>query len=552
MYKTLAYLFTLLLLTSCGKEISENTDARSVFRMNLPEGCTSLDPAFARGQSVIWMTSQLFNGLVELDENLKVRPSISQDWNISKDGLSYTFHLRNDIVFHKSPLFGKDSTRKVVADDIAYSFTRICDPKWSSNGFWIFNGKVSGIEEYRAGNADHIAGFEVVDDSTFIIHLTQPLPQFMGLLAMPYAYIVPQEVCERYQRDFRSHPIGTGPFKLKSWKEGQSLILLKNTAYFEVEKGERLPYLDAVYVRFIESELSAFVEFTQNRLDFINNLDNSFKDEIMAPGGTIKPEFSSKYQFTSTPQLNTEFLAFLVDSTQEVVQNHPIMMKKVRQALNYAIDREKLVKYLLNGNGFPAHAGIVPMGMPGFDADSVVGYRYDPEKAARLLAESGFPDGKGFPVLSLKSTPKYQPVMEFVQKSFENIGIRMEIDNMNGSTLRGQASKAQINFWRASWIADYADPENYLSLFYSPNIPPNGANRMRYSSTTFDSLYQVSLGITDFQQRVPLYQEMDRMVMEDASIIPLYYDRIFRILQPGIEGMETNGMNFLYLKRVRK
>lgn len=547
MYKFLPFLCTVLLWASCGKQV-DNSLGKTVFRMNFAPGLSTLDPAYARDQGAIWMCGQLYNGLVEFDESLEITAALAQDYTLSEDGTIYTFILKEGVQFHQDPLFGKEGTRSVTAEDVRYSFTRICDPAVASSGFWIFNGKIQGLDAYRNGETDRISGFEVVDGRTFRVHLERPFPPFLGTLAMAYGYVIPKEVVEHYGKDFRNHPIGTGPFRFSSWDEGTSLVLLRNENYFEAG----LPYLDAVQVRFVRDRLSEFAEFTQGNFDFVNQLDKAAKDEVFLPDGSIKPSYAAAYQFDRSPQLNTEFIGIMVDDSIAAAHNSPLRDRRVRQALNLAIDREKLVDYLLNGNGYPASAGMMPRGMPGFDSTVVQGYRYDPDQAVRLLAEAGYPGGKGLPVLSLKSNPNYQVVMEFLQKSFERIGVTMQIDNMDGGTLRTKAKQGEIDLWRASWIADYPDGENYLGLFYSGNIPPNGANRMRYSNPAFDSLYVEALHTTDDSTRLALYQAMENIVLPDAPVILLYYDKILRMVQPNVKGLKTNAMNMLFLKEVRK
>lgn len=547
MYKFLPFLFTLVLCTSCGKNV-ENHKGKTVFRMNLSSGLSTLDPAYARDQGAGWMCAQLFNGLLEFDRDLKVQPAIARNWDVLDSGRTYAFELREDVYFHKSPLFGPDSTRLLTAEDVAYSFTRICDPAVASSGFWVFNGKIKGLAEYRAGEAEEISGFEVEGPHRINIHLTQPFPPFLGLLAMSYGSIVPREVAEHYGKEFRNHPIGTGPFKFKSWDEGTTLTLLKNENYFE--KG--LPKLDAVRVRFIRDRLSEFAEFCQGRFDFVNDPDKATKDEVFLPTGAIKAKYLENYRFDRAPQLNTEFIGIQVNDSIAAAHDSPLRDRRIRLALNLAIDREKLVTYLLNGNGYPASSGMMPRGIPGFDSTAVPGYRYDPDRAAALMAEAGFPGGKGMPLLHLNSNPSYQAVMEYVQKSWERIGVTAQIDNMDGGTLRDRAKKGEIDMWRASWIADYPDGENYLGLFYSGNIPPNGANRMRFENATFDSLYTAALSTTSDSLRQAMYQEMERTMLAEAPVILLYYDKILRIIQPDVEGLETNALNMLYLKSVRK
>jgi oligopeptide transport system substrate-binding protein len=525
-------------------------DDKKVFHMNLPEGLNTLDPAFAKSRGRIWMCAQLFNGLVELDDNLKVKPSIAQSWDISEDGLTYSFHLRDDVYFHEHEAFGTEKSRKVNARDFEYSFTRICDPVTASSGRWVFNGKIAGLQEYAEGKRDQISGFEVVNDSTFAVHLSRPFPAFLSLLAMPYGFVVPKEVVDHYGADFQAHPIGSGPFKMYRWEEGNILIMHKNEHYFEEENGHPLPYLDAVTVSFIPSRLTAFVELLQGKLDFIGDLDNSYKDEVLNRDGSIKEAYVDKFTFILAPQLNTEYLGFQMLDSMDFMKGSPLLDLRVRQALNFAIDRDKICKYLLNGMGYPANEGFVSRGMPGF-TDSLEGYEFNLQKAKGLLTEAGYPNGEGIPELTLNATAEYAPIMAFVQKSLENIGVKVNIQNLQGGALRREIYSGRVAFWRASWIADYPDGENYLSLFYTPNHAPAGPNTTHFSNPAFDQLYEKALLTSDDSLRQQIYQQMDQMVLDVAPIIPLYYDRSFRMLKKGWTGLGANPMNHLQLKRVR-
>ncbi|MDX2245257.1 MAG: ABC transporter substrate-binding protein [Bacteroidia bacterium] len=535
---------------SCGNPVDNLVD-KQVFRMNLDEGLNTLDPAYARSRAPIWMTAQLFNGLISLDSTLHVQPSLARNWEIADSGREYRFFLRKNVFFHTHPAFGKDSTRAVTAGDFVYSFTRICDSRTASTGKWIFSGKIEGLEAFDAGDSPTISGFSAPDDSTFIIRLTRPFPPFPGLLAMPYGYVVPREVVEFYGENFRNHPVGTGPFRFFRWKEGNQLILHKNPLYFETEKGQRLPHLDAISVKFIPSRLSAFIEFVQGKLDFIGDLDNSYKDEVLNLDGTVKPAYREKYQVLLSPQLNTEYLGMQIDSTLELMKNHPLRDVRVRQALNYAIDRERLVKYLLNGMGYPGNSGFIPNGMPGFDPDKVSGYRFNPEKSRTLLAEAGYPGGRDLPEIVLYSTAKYAHISEFIQKSFEDIGVKLDIQNLQGGALRKEIYSTRIHFWRASWIADYPDGENYLSLFFSANFAPEGPNTTHFNFSDFDRQYRTAMTVTEDSARWGIYQRMENQMMAQSPVIVLYYDRSFRLLQPGITGLTGNPMNHLFLKSVR-
>ncbi len=203
--------------------------------------------------------------------DLNIVPSLANSWDISDDKKTYRFHLRRDVFFHDNEVFPGGRGRRLIASDIVYSLSRLLDKKTASSGAWIFNERISGVEAFRAP-----------DDSTFELRLLTPFHPMLGLLSMQYCSIVPREVVEKYGKDFRNHPCGTGPFQFKSWEEGQDLILVKNENYFEKDSaGIRLPYLDAVKISFFDNRATEFLLLQQGRLDFMNDIDPSFKDEVL-------------------------------------------------------------------------------------------------------------------------------------------------------------------------------------------------------------------------------------------------------------------------------
>jgi oligopeptide transport system substrate-binding protein len=462
--QSLLFVISLFLLFGCKSDDKKNN--KTIFNINLDQGLTSLDPAFARNQNVLWMCNQIFSSLVQIDDSLNIKPSVAKSWEISEDGKTYTFHLRDDVFFHDDELFKDGKGRKAVANDFKYSFSRIIDPKMISSGAWIFNDKVNGKEDFLAPN-----------DSTFIIKLNKPFPPFLSMLSAQYCSVVPHEVADKYGKEFRTHPIGTGPFKFKYWKESEVLVLLKNENYFEKDsKGIRLPYLDAVKATFIPDKQTAFMEFLKKDLDYFNSIDGSYRDDILTKSGNMTLRYKDKFQLVKGPYLNTEYLGMLVDSSLAIVKNSPIKYKKVRQAINYAINKERLVKYLRNSIGIAGTAGFIPAGMPGFDAKAVKGYDYNPEKAKQLLKEAGFPNGNGMKELTLSTTTTYKDLIEFIQGELSSVGIKSKIEVNQSASLRETIAKRQTNFFRGSWIADYADGEIYMSMFYSKNYVPIGPN----------------------------------------------------------------------------
>jgi len=524
-------------LSSCyGKhEMNQN-----IFHYNEQTGIASLDPAFAKNQSIMWAVHQLYNTLVEIDKNLNIVPSLAKNWEISDDRRTYIFHLRTDVFFHDDEAFSNRKGRQLTARDVLYSFNRIVDKQTASPGAWIFNRKI-----------DSANGFRAIDDSTFQLKLIHPYMPVLGILSMQYCSIVPKEAVEKYGDDFRRHPVGTGPFAFVAWEEGQALILKKNKNYFEKDNlGNRLPYLDGIKVSFYDSKATEFLLFRQKQLDFMNDIESSFKDEVLTKKGGLRKDWKGKIVLQTHPYLNCEYLGILVDTSNELVRNSPMRFKKIRQAINYGFDRRKMILYLRNSLGIPAESGFVPAGLPSFDSAKVKGYYYNPAKTKRLLAEAGFPDGKGLPVIKLLTIPVYADFAGFIAKQLEEAGIPVQIDVVQKSLLLELTSNSKALFFRGSWIADYPDAENYLSVFYSKNPAP--PNYTRYKDPEFDILFEKALAETDDSLRYKLYEEADQVMINDAPVVPLWYDESIHLVQPGIRNFEANSLNLLELRKVRK
>ena len=526
----------LLWLSSCHGPGSGN---HMVFHYNESFGIATLDPAFAKNQSVMWVIHQVYNTLVETGPDLQIRPSLARSWDISADRKQYIFHLRRDVFFQDNEVFPRGIGRRMNAYDVEYSFNRIRDPRTASSGAWIFNGRVDSSE-----------GFRALDDSTFQVRLIKPFNPMLGLMSMEYCSVVAREAVEKYGKDFRSHPCGTGPFRLKSWEEGQALILLRNAHYFEKDSlGASLPYLDAVQISFYDNKATEFLAFQQGELDFINDIDPSFKDEVLTKTGHLKRPWQDRIVLSKHPYLNTEYLGILVDTSSELLRNSPLRYRQVRQAINYGFDRMKMMTYLRNSIGLAAQNGFIPAGLPGFDSALVKGYHYDPLKARQLLADAGFPDGKGLSPIKLLTIAIYADFAGFIAKELDELGIKVEVDVVPKSLLLEETARSQALFFRGSWIADYPDAENYLSVFYSKNPAP--PNYTRYANPVFDGLYEKALQENSDSLRYKLYQQMDRLIIADAPVVPLWYDEVIRLVSPRVSGFEPNSLNMLELRKVR-
>lgn len=519
-----------LLMASCEETGSEARD-HLVFRYNEHSNITSLDPAFARNPQNIWPANQLFNGLVQLDDSLNIQPDIAKSWEIVDSTCTYYFNLRKDVYFHRDNVFGLEGTRTVNAHDFVFSFNRLIDPKVASPGGWAMNN----VELVTAEN-----------DSVVKIILKRSFPPFIGMLGMRYFSVVPKEAVEFYGNEFRRNPVGTGPFQFKLWEENVKLVFRKNPLYFEYDsEGTQLPYLEAVAITFLPDKQSEFLQFTQGKIDFMSGLDNSYKDEILTTTGQLQESYRDRVQLITTPYLNTEYLGFFADA-----ETPEIKSKTLRQAVNYGFDRQKMVTYLRNGMGVPAKYGFIPKGLAGFD--EIEGYTYRPEKARELVEQYMTETGDTKPEIVIGTNSQYLDICEYIQRELEKIGIAVTVDVMPPSTLRQMKSSGELDVFRASWVADYPDAENYLSLFYSPNFAPNGPNYMHFKNATIDSLYERSLSIINIDERKLLYTKMDSIIISEAPVVPLYYDMAIRFVSKKVSGLGINPQNFLFLKRVQK
>ena len=536
----LSLLFVLLIALFSCKDSSNVTDLRKAFRYNQHNPITSLDPAFARTQNNIWAVDCLFNGLVQLDDSLNVKPCIAKYWTISSDGLTYRFSLRDDVFFHADPAFQTNGNgRKLVAADVVYSFQRLLDETWPKPGSWIFKGRVSADSAFVAEN-----------DSVFVLRLSTPFQPMLQILTMQYASIVPKEVCTFWGRDFRRHPVGTGPFKFKVWAENQALVLIKNETYFEKDSaGTRLPYLDAIKTSFIGDRKTAFLEFKKGNLDYFFGLESSYINELLSPEGILQPSLADQFYFLKNPYLNTEYLGILIDSTTRIAGNlSPLQIKKVRQALNFGFDREQLLRTLRNNVGRPASSGFAPRGLPSFDDIGVPGYLYDPTRAARLLVEAGFPNGQNLPNITLLCNNDYLDLCTFISRQWEDLGIKVRIEMTETALLRERMRNGQAPFFRASWIADYPDAESFLTCFYSKNTAP--PNYTHFQNSAFDRLYESALRETDVERRYAFYRAMEMILVEESPVIFLFYDETAQFANRRVRGLSRNAINLLSLKKV--
>lgn len=525
--KTLIYCVLcsgILLFCACKDEVI----SAKVFKYNQINPITSLDPAFAKSQNNIWACHHMYNTLVRFDENLEIIPDLAKSYEISLDGLEYTFILEDSIAFHPNICFGDLNTRFVNAHDVLYSLNRLIDPKIQSPGSWLFKEKLAP------------EGFVVLNDSSFQISLSKPFAPFLSLLANQYCCIIPQEAVDFYGKEFRKNPVGTGPFILKRWLENEALFLRKNETYFRPTI-----YIDAVKVSFITDRKMAYLALLNGETDLVSGIESSFLHRLLEPDGKLKESNEGLIQYKKSPFLNTEYLGI---NLQAADAHSPLHQKAFRQALNYGIDKKLMLEVLRNNIGNSAEEGFIPFGLPSYAATNK-GYSYNPQKAQELLASCDLPDFKDQEPIIINTNADYLDIVTFVAKQWENIGVKVEIEVFESALLREGMRSGKLALFRASWIADYPDGENFLCLFYGENPAP--PNYTRFINQEVDALFKRATEVNDPDERKTIYQEIDNIIIEEAPVIFLFYDESSLFTSKRIENIQTNALNLLELENLK-
>ena len=535
-------LFTVLGLGGC-----KNVDKKSpqqIFHYNEDVSVTTLDPAFVRSQSENWIVSQIFNGLIDLDAQLQPVPALAKSWEISTDLLTYTFHLRSDVNFCFVDKQGKVTTRKMVASDVAYSLSRIADPATSSPGAWIFVGKIDS-------QLNRV--FIAPNDSTFVLKLVSPAASLLGLLSTNFGYVVPKEYARLDKSYLARNPVGTGPFYVRRWEDEIKLVMRKNPHYHEKDtQGVPLPYLDAINVTFVKNKQTAFMQFAAGSYDFFNGLEGSFKDELLTDQAMLKPKYAQKMKAIITPFLNTEYVGCYLGEYPG--KTNWLKDVHLRRALFYAVDKQKLVRFFRNGLGDAGDWGVVPPILNAHEKETITEANAAWQKALAEYQQSSYAKQNNKPEIVLSTTADYLDMMVYLQETWGRLGVKIKVDIQTGGMLRQLRNEGKLMLFRGSWIADYPDAENFLACYYAPYLSPMGPNYTHFEDAQFDTLYRLIEAGESGQKaslRKQYIQQANQILIDQAPVIPLYYDKSIRLIQPWVQGLENDAANRLVLKRVK-
>ncbi len=552
------------LIVASGCTCSKKVDVSNTINAELKANVKGLDPAYASDLYTNEVISQMFDTLYQyhyLKRPLELEPLLAASLpEISADGLTHTIKLKKGVKFHDSEAFADGKGREVTAQDFIYSFKRVSDPSVQSDGFWVFDGKIKGLAEWRdqlsKGTATYdtpIEGFQAPDPYTLVFKLTRPYYQLEYVLTMSYTAPVPKEAVDKYGKEFLNHPVGTGPYKFASWTRGNKIELVKNPNWHggtypsegaaeDQEKGlladagKALPFADKIVFFEMVEDQPRWLNFMKGNLDAVSIPKDNYDSAIDANG--LRKDFADKgILLHITNEQDLTYTAFnMLD---------PILGKNVdlRRAMSYAYDTKTVISKFYNGRAIPA-AGPIPPDIDGYDPNYVNPYReFSVEKAKAALAKAGFPEGKGLPtfVYSTISSSTSRQMAEFFQQNMAAIGIQISIKTLSWPQFTQETRDKKGQIWGVAWGADYPDAENFLQLLYGPNISP-GPNGSNYQNKNFDKLYEQAARLPPGEARTAIYKQMRDISTEDMPWIPGAHRLGYYLYHPWLKNYKRHGI----------
>lgn len=492
----------------------------NVLRYALQSPPTTLDPAAVQDGDTIDMLQQVFESVVKWNEKNEVVPNLAEKWDISPDGKVYTFHLRDDIYFHEP------YRRKVTAQDFVYSMTRPLLPETKSPTARDYLNDIAGAQDVLDGKTKTVAGLKALDDRTFQITLTTRRPYFLAKLTYPTAYVVCREAVEKAGGQWNEAAmVGTGPFKLRAYVADHKVTLAANPEYHDGR-----PKLDGIERPVMTDSITRQNAYESGQLDYTD------VQRADLPRVQKDPKLSAQLK-----QLRRANIYYLALNQQAFA---PFKKKQVRQAFAMAIDKDELIRLALGGVAEPAK-GILPPGIPGYDA-SLVGLPYDPAKARQLLAEAGYPGGKGFPRFAISFRQGYAYLNDAVQVIREdlkrNLGIECDMRQVEWSQFLKERDNGTMPCFHLRWAADYLDPQDFLSMMLRTGAQEN---QVGYSNPEFDKLCDEADSEEDHNKRMALYQQAQRIAVDDAPWVCLYHLPDVELQKPYLRGIRDSLMGHL-------
>lgn len=564
-----------LAMTGCTKKRFDEKD--TTLNLSIPANVKGLDPINANDQYSATVIAQMYEGLLQynyLKRPFVLEPKLAAAMpEISKDGLTYTFKLKPGVKFHDNAAFKDGKGREVTAQDFIYSWKRLADPRNTSEGFWILDGKIKGLNEWAAAvkaekaNYDTpVEGLSAPDAHTLVVKLTGVYHQLGYVLTMPFAAVVPREAVDKYGKEILNNPVGTGPFMLEKasdWVRNSKITLKKNPNYRQdlypttgeasdeskgllADAGKPMPFADQlVFSEIVESQ-PRWQNGLKGNFDWFDIPKDNYESAVKNKT-EIAPELGAKaMKLDITPGLDVTYIGFnLLD---------PVLgkNKSLRQAMSMAHDTDTYISKFLNGRGIAAQ-GPVPPGIEGNEASYKNPYaQFDLAKAKALLAKAGFPDGKGLPELTYEglSDTNARQNAEFFAQQMAQIGIKVKINSNTWPQFQEKIKSQKAQIFGIAWGADYPDAQNFFQLFYSKNKSP-GPNDTSFNNAEFDKVYEASLRLPPGAERTKLYLKLRDIVAEESPWIFNAHRLGYKIVHGWVKNFKWTEVGYDYPKYIR-
>lgn len=573
-------IFFCLFLSACGRN---KLDTQRFKGEQILYGQTSrfkgFDPVKVSDVASSVMICRVYEGLLEyayLDRPYHVQPMLAETMpEVSADGLTYTFRIRKGIFFQDDSCFPGGKGRELTAEDFVYSIKRIADLKNASSGFWVFNGRVAGLDEFRAASAgdaptDYTApveGLRSIDRYTLQIRLKEAYPQLLWVLAMHYTFAVPNEAVEFYGDGFVNHPVGTGPYILETWNNNYRIEFVRNPKWAETgriefypstgteeartaglldDAGKQIPFIDRIVQYVVDDVATTWMMFLSGQFSY-STISRDNWAAVITPGRELVSEMKEQgVELLSSPTLYLSYIGFNMDDPL-VGKN-----KKLRQALSCAFDPELLVQYY-NRRVTPVY-GPLPDPLAGFKPNPTA-YSFNLEKAKRLLAEAGYPNGID-PATGRRleltfelgdAAPDTRQVVELMVGMVDKIGIVLKASYNNWPAFLDKLDRRQAQIFKLGWVADYPDSENFLQLFYGANASP-GPNHSNYANPQIDKLYEQLRTMLPGPEKDRLCEQMADIVIEDCPWIFLYQPMDFAVVHNWLKNYSLHDFPYTMVK----
>ena len=520
-----AGLALLIVMSGCGDRPRRNGSGGTgpagggqILRLAQTAEPTTLDPAQVQDGPTIELLMHVYDGLVQWTPDNRLAPALAEKWEISKDGATYTFHLRKDAKFHNG--------RPLTAQDFVYSITRALDPKTTSPVAMVYLNDLIGAAEFNAGTSAALPGVSAPDEHTLRLTIDRPKAYFLAKLTYPTAYAVCREEIEKTGgRVTDGSMVGTGPFRLAEYTKGDRLVLDANKDYFDGP-----PRLARIERRILLQNETRRDKFEAGELDITDLSMAAYRADRNDP--KLQP-LIHQFERPSVYYMALNQKAFA-----------PFKDVRVRQAFAHAIDKAELIRTV--HEGVPRRAeGIVPFGVPGHDPE-FKGLPFDPARARKLLAEAGYPGGSGFPAVKLSFRASVDDIRNTAVKIAadlkDNLGITVQLDETEWAAFLARRNRGDMPFYFLRWAADYLDPQNFLSTMLHTNAPEN---TLGYSNPEFDRLCDVADGMLDEKSRMATYHKAEKIAVTDAPWVPIYFQKDVELWNPRLKGVEDSLMGHL-------